>query len=134
MKEQDVLRESEFILESLLGIITNEQNALVKVDEDTLAEIVSQKNHLLDSLNKHQNRLSRILQAGTSKKTEKIRQLLTECQELNLQNRQVGHMGLTVINKSLDILQTAMHIAPVKTYGPEGKNTGGSRKRRLVVV
>lgn len=134
MKEQDVLRESELILESLLEIISNEQNALVKVDEEILTEIVSQKNHLLDNLNTYQSRLSRILEKESTKKTQKIRRLVTECQELNLQNKQVGHLGLNVISQSLEILQTAIHIAPVKIYGPNGTKTGGTRKRHLGVV
>lgn len=134
MKEQDVLRESELILQSLLEIISNEQNALINVDEETLSEIVSQKNQLLDSLNKYQTRLGTILEKDTGEKTEEIRHLLNECQKLNIQNRKVGHMGLNVINKSFEILQNAMNIASVKTYGPRGMKTVASRKRHLGVV
>lgn len=134
MKEQDVLRESERLLESLLEIIGNEQKALVNVDEEALSEIVLQKNLLLDSLSKYQTRLSTILEKNSGVKTKTIRHLLDECQKLNLQNRKVGHMGMNVINKSLEILQNAMHIASVKTYGPAGMKTGGSRKRHLGVV
>ena len=53
---------------------------------------------------------------------------------MNLQNKQTGYIGLNVINKSLDILQSAMHIAPVKIYGPKGAKTGGTRKRHLGIV
>lgn len=134
MKEQDVLRESELILQSLLEITSNEQSALINVEEETLSEIVSQKNQLLDSLSKYQTRLSRILEKDTGEKTEEIRRLLNECRKLNMQNRKVGHMGLNVINKSFEILQNAMHIASVKTYGPKGMKTAGSRKRHLGVV
>ncbi len=134
MKDQEIVKESEKILESLFEIIKNEQQALVKVDEEILVEIVPQKNNLLDSLSRHQLRLSKILQDDNGPKTAKIRGLLTQCQALNLQNRQVGHLGLTVVNKSLEILQSAMHIASAKTYSPEGKKSTASRKRHLGVV
>jgi len=104
---EDIVRTEAELAEALLGLLKQQQNAIVHFQDAALTSLLEQQQHLLvplEALEKERARVFRARGAGSAPGSERLRSLAREIAAINRQNRTLLEQGLRFIHQNLRIL------------------------------
>ncbi|ABV37696.1 FlgN family protein [Shewanella sediminis HAW-EB3] len=117
------------LLEELKVTITQEKSALIEQSADLLLSLATAKAKLLDDLKANDVNLSThpeksllISDSVLSAKVNSAKELLAECQQLNIENTSLIELNIASINRLSQALQVSRNASSL-TYNGKGKTS-----------
>lgn len=131
---QDDIKSLCFRLRSVLEA---ELIAIKERNTDELYNLVSQKNTILNELQKIDTYLSDLFSLVSETESDSVLELkktLNDCRELNTKNRTVALLELKHTNKSIEHLRSLLQMDDLPLYAPGGQLTVNREKRNLGII
>ncbi|HID80999.1 MAG TPA: hypothetical protein EYH06_04030 [Chromatiales bacterium] len=126
-----IMDDAISLLERLAGILDSEQQVLMSTDLNGLAELVADKQRLLEKLAILEPHILTALHNDSAGHFSKVVDLLESCRQVNLENNALALQGKKNIDHSISFIKSVMQVSAVNLYDPSGKAGNETAKRDI---
>jgi len=131
-ESQTVITELDLLANEFKRLLNVETNVMETRSADALPSLVDEKNKVVTQLqSKEATLIGLFSEFSENDSVQKLKQTLTECQQLNRQNQNIALVELKHTQNSLELLRSLLKLDDLPLYSSEGQIKVKREKRNF---